>query len=152
MAIQIKSYYKTTPIAEEILAKAIASAKDQENKIYQIFKKFGCMTTWDVYEVYNQLIGPILPSSVGRSIDTLKKQNIIYGIGTIPGENGRPVTLYELNNILPEVVDRKYSNELPKSFKLDLVLDKDGNIDTEKIVENLDLVLSKLSRKFNISY
>ena len=148
----IKSYYKTTPMTDELLGQAIASAKDQENKIFHIFKKFGCMTTWDVYDVYNEFVGPIIPSSVGRSINTLIKQNIIYSIGTITGENGRPVNLYELNETLPDVVDRKQTQQIPKSIKLDLLFTEDGAIDVEKMVEKLDLDLLKISRKFNISY
>jgi len=148
----IKSYYKTTPIDDETLGKAIASAKDQENKIFQIFKKYGCMTTWDVYDVYNELVAPIIPSSVGRSINTLLKMNIIYSIGVIPGDNNRPVNLYQLNENLPEIIDRRQSQQVPKSIKLDLIFTESGDIDTEKIVENLDLLLSKISRKFDISY
>jgi hypothetical protein len=148
----IKSYYKTTPIDDETLGRAIASAKDQENKIFQIFKKYGCMTTWDVYDVYNEMVGPIIPSSVGRSINTLIKLNIISSIGTIPGEQGRPVNLYELNQSLPEVIERRQTQQIPTSIKLDLIFTEDGNIDTEKIIENMDLLLSRISRKFNISY
>ena len=148
----IKSYYKTTSISDELLEQAIASAKDQENRIFQLFKKYGCMTNWDVYEVYNELVGPILPSSVGRSINTLKKQNVITSLGTVMGDAGRPVNLYELNDNLPDIVERSQSQEIPKSIKLDLIFTQDGDIDTEKIVENLDLLLSKISRKFDISY
>lgn len=148
----IKSYYKTTPISDELLEQAIMSAKDQENRIFQLFKKYGCMTNWDVYEVYNELVGPILPSSVGRSINTLKKQNVITSLGTVMGDAGRPVNLYELNDNLPDVVERTQSQEIPKSIKLDLIFTQDGDIDTEKIVENLDLLLSKISRKFDINY
>ena len=148
----IKSYYKTTSISDELLEQAIASAKDQENRIFQLFKKYGCMTNWDVYEVYNELVGPILPSSVGRSINTLKKQNVITSLGTVMGDAGRPVNLYELNDNLPDIIKKSQSQEIPKSIKLDLIFTQDGDIDTEKIVENLDLLLSKISRKFDINY
>lgn len=148
----IKSYYKTTPIDDETLGKAITSAKDQENKIFQIFKKYGCMTAWDVYDVYNELVSPIIPSSIQRSINTLKKQNVITSLGTVMGDAGRPVNLYELNDNLPDIIKKSQSQEIPKSIKLDLIFTQDGDIDTEKIVENLDLLLSKISRKFNINY
>ena len=148
----IKSYYKTTPIDDEMLSVAIKSAKDQENKIFQIFKKYGCMTTWDVYDVYNELIGSIIPSSVGRSINTLQNLNVIYSIGTIPGENGRPVNLYELNENLPDTIERRQTQQIPKSIKLDLIFTQDGDIHTEKIIEQLDFLLSKISTKFNINY
>lgn len=148
----IKSYYQTTDMTDEQLSSAIRSAKDQENKIFQIFKKYGCMTTWDVYDVYNELIGSIIPSSVGRSINTLQKLNVIYSIGTIPGDNGRPVNLYEINQTLPDVIERQATQQIPKSIKLDLIFKEDGDIDTEKIIENLDLLLSKISTKFNINY
>ena len=148
----IKSYYKTTDMTDEQLASAIASAKDQENKIFQLFKKFGCMTTWDVYDTYNELISPIIPSSVGRSINTLIKLNVITSLGTIPGDQGRPVNLYHLNDDLPEVIERKQIQQIPTAVKLDLLFTEEGEIDVEKMVDNLDLVLSKLSRKFNLNY
>jgi hypothetical protein len=148
----IKSYYKTTDITDEQLSSAIASARDQENKIFQLFKKFGCMTTWDVYDTYNELISPIIPSSVGRSINTLIKLNVISSLGTITGDQGRPVNLYHLNDELPEVIERKQTQQIPNAVKLDLVFTEEGEIDIEKMVENLDLVLSKISRKFNLNY
>jgi hypothetical protein len=151
MAI-IKSYYKTTDMTDEQLASAIASAKDQENKIFQLFKKFGCMTTWDVYDTYNELISPIIPSSVGRSINTLIKLNVIYSIGTITGDQGRPVNLYELNENIPNSVERKQTQQIPNAVKLDLLFTDKGEIDVEKMIDNLDLVLSKISRKFNLNY
>ena len=148
----IKSYYKTTPITDELLAQAIASAKDQENKIFQIFKKYGCMTMWDVYDVYNELVSPIIPSSVGRSINTLLNQGIIYSLGTIPGDNGRPVNLYEITEKLPQVVERRQTQQIPKSIKIDLKFNNDGDIDIEKMIDELDLLLSKISVKFNVKY
>ena len=147
----IKSYYKTTPITDELLAQAIASAKDQENKIFQIFKKYGCMTTWDVYTIYNELINPILPSSVGRSINTLLNNNIIHSLGTIPGENGRPVNLYELSETLPDVIERRQSQQIPTAIKVELKFTKDGEIDLLQMIDDMDLVLSKISVKFNIN-
>jgi len=151
MAI-IKSYYKTTDITDEQLASAIASARDQENKIFQLFKKFGCMTTWDVYDTYNELISPIIPSSVGRSINTLMKLNVITSLGTIPGDQGRPVNLYTINDDLPEVIERKQIQQIPTAVKLELLFTEEGEIDIEKMIDNLDLVLSKISRKFKLNY
>jgi hypothetical protein len=148
----IKSYYKTTDITDEQLASAIASARDQENKIFQLFKKFGCMTTWDVYDTYNELISPIIPSSVGRSINTLIKLNVISSLGTIPGDQGRPVNLYHLNDELPEVIERKQIQQIPTAVKLELQFTEEGEIDIEKMIDKLDLVLSKISRKFKLNY
>jgi hypothetical protein len=148
----IKSYYKTTDITDEQLSSAIASARDQENKIFQLFKKFGCMTTWDVYDTYNELISPIIPSSVGRSINTLIKLNVISSLGTIPGDQGRPVNLYHLNDELPEVIERKQIQQIPTAVKLELQFTEEGEIDIEKMIDKLDLVLSKISRKFKLNY
>lgn len=148
----IKSYYKTTPIDDETLSRAIANAKDQENKIYQLFKKYGCMTTWDVYDTYNEMVEPILQSSVGRSINTLLKQNIIVSLGTIPGDNGRPVNLYELTDTNIDVIERKLDTQIPKSIKLDIVYDSNGDIDIDSMVGELDEKLKRISEKFNINY
>lgn len=152
MAITIKSYYKTTPIDDDTLLKAISSAKDQENKIYQLFKKFGCMTTWDVYDVYNEMVGPILHSSVGRSVNTLIKQNVIYSLGTIPGESNRPVNLYELSDLSVDVIERKLNEQMPKSIKIDIYTHDNGDINIEKMIEEMDTKLFKLSQKFNLNY
>jgi hypothetical protein len=105
-----------------------------------------------VYEVYNEMIGDILPSSVGRSINTLKKLNVISPLGTIPGENGRPVTLYQINDNIPDVVSRRQTYDIPKTISLQLLFTEQGDIDVEKMIEDLDLVLSKISRKFNLNY
>jgi len=148
----IKSYYKTTPIDDETLSRAIANAKDQENKIYQLFKKYGCMTTWDVYDMYNEMVEPILQSSVGRSINTLLKQNIIVSLGTIPGDNGRPVNLYEITDTNIDVIERKLDTQIPKSIKIDIVYDSNGDIDIDSMVGELDDKLKRISEKFNINY
>ncbi len=150
--MKIKSYYKTTEIDNETLSRAIASAKDQENKIFKLYKQFGLMTMWDVYDTYNILVGPIIPSSVGRSLDTLKKLGVIEGVGTIPGEQGRPVTLYQLVDGAPDEVSRSSSNKIPTGIKIDLHFTPEGDFDVEKMVGELDLKLTKLSRTFGINY
>jgi hypothetical protein len=152
MPVTIKSYYKTTDMTDEQLLKAIASAKDQENQIFNIFKKYGCMTTWDVYDVYNELVAPIIPSSVGRAINSLKKVGAISYVASVDGDQGRPVNLYQLNDELPEVIERRTTVTIPNAVKIDLLLTENGDIDVEKMIENLDLVLSKISRKFNLNY
>jgi len=148
----IKSYYKTTPMTDEELVSAIAVAKDQENKIYQLFHKYGCMTRWDVYDVYNELIEPILQSSVGRSMSNLKNLGVIVSIGYVDGEMNRPVNLYELSQNLPDVIDRKLSIEIPKSVKVDLYYKDNGDMDIEKMMEELDFKLQKICHKFEINY
>jgi hypothetical protein len=148
----IKSYYQTTPMTDEQLVDAINVSRDQENKIFQLFKKYGCMTTWDVYEVYNEVVGDILPSSVGRSINTLLKLNVISSLGTIPGENGRPVNLYQINKHIPEVISRRQSYDIPKSVKLDLKFTEDGSIDIEGMVQDLDESLVRIANRFNLNY
>lgn len=146
----IKSYYETTPIDEVTLIEAINSCKDQENKIYQIFKKFVCMTSWDVYDVYNELVGPILKSSVGRSMNTLEANGVIEQIGSIPGDAGRPVFLYRLVNSTLEQIERKLNTSIPKTLKLDIVINDSGKIDVEKMIEQLDNKLNLLSETFNL--
>ena len=44
MAIQIKTYYKTTPMDEVTIAAAVKACADQDNQIYQLFKTFGTLT------------------------------------------------------------------------------------------------------------
>ena len=147
----IKSYYETTPIDEATLIEAIKSCKDQENKIYHIYKKYVCMTSWDVYDVYNELIGPIQKTSVGRSIHTLEQNGVIEQIGTIPnGDSGRPVFLYRLINADAEKIERRLNTSIPKTLKLDIVINNSGKIDIEKMIEQLDNKLNLLSETFNL--
>jgi hypothetical protein len=148
----IKSYYQTTPMTDEELVNAINTSRDQENKILQLYKKYVCMTTWDVYEVYNEIIGDILPTSVGRSINTLKKLNVISPLGTIPGDNGRPVTLYQINDNIPDVVSRRQTYDIPKTISLELLFTENGSIDIEQMVQNLDELLVRVSNRFNLNY
>jgi len=150
MAIRIQSYYKTTDIDEQTLTRAVQSCSDQENKIYKLYQTFGTMTMWDVYDVYNTIMDPILPSSVGRSINTLIKQNAVQSIGTIPGPNGRPVNLYKVSENPPELIERRYNNTFPKSIKVEIVVDVTGKIDAEKMLEKLLEKIEVLEETFNI--
>lgn len=150
MALVIKGYYETTPIDEGLLREAIYSCKDQENKIYRIFKQFVCMTSWDVYDVYNELIGPIHKTSVSRAIHTLQSNGVIQQIGTIPGDEGRPVYLYRLIDADKEMIERKLNTSIPRHVKVDVIIGEDGKMDIEKMVEQFDEKLNLLSETFNI--
>lgn len=150
MTVTIKSYYETTDIDQETLMKAINTCKDQETKIYNIFKKYVCMTSWDVYDVYNILIGPIQKTSVGRSITNLENYGVIEQIGTIPADTGRPVFLYKLTDASKEFIERRMNTNIPKTIKLDIKLNENGKLDIEQIVSELDKKLNILSETFNI--
>jgi hypothetical protein len=60
--------------------------------------------------------------------------------------------LYELNENIPNSIERKQTQQIPNAVKLDLLFTDNGDIDIEKMIDNLDLVLSKISRKFNLNY
>lgn len=149
MPITIRSYYKTTSIDEDMLKSAIASAKDQENQILQIFKSFGVMTTWDVYEIYNELKEPILQSSVGRSINTLKNTGHLIEIGTIPGPLGRPVNLYELVDGSSDHVNRASVKRFPTHIRIPLILEN-GEVQIEKMMEDFDVKLDSICSSFDV--
>ena len=137
MAIRIQSYYKTTYIDEQTLTRAVQSCSDQENKIFRLYQTFGTMTMWDVYDVYNTIMNPILPSSVGRSINTLINQNAIISIGTIPGPNGRPVNLYRLVDNPPGIIKRNLNKSIPKDFKIKILYSDENKLNYEKMIEDL---------------
>lgn len=145
----IKSYYQTTPITEEELQNAIRSCKDQENKVYQLFKKFVVMTSWDVYDVYNELIEPIMKTSVNRSLHNLEQLNIIQQIGSIKADTGRPVLLYKLINSTEESILKRLNPEIPKSIKLDIICEN-GKLNLEKMLDQMDYKLDLISKTFNI--
>jgi hypothetical protein len=60
--------------------------------------------------------------------------------------------MYELNENIPNSIERKQTQQIPNAVKLDLLFTQEGEIDIEKMINNLDLVLSKISRKFNLNY
>jgi hypothetical protein len=149
MAIQIKSYYKTTDLTEEQLIEAIKSCKTQDYRIYELFKTFGTLTTDDAYVLYNELYGPVLLSSVGRSRNTLLKNEAIIEIGSVNGPNNRPVTLYTIVDNPPTEL-KTFNNEIPKSISIDLIFDEDGNLDVDKMYESTADKLDFLINKYNI--
>jgi len=150
MPVTIKSYYQTTPMTEEQLQDAVRSCKNQEKKVYEIFKKFGTMTSWDVYDVYNILIEPVHITSIRRAMDTLKKNNIIQQIGSVPGDEGRPLFLFKLMNDNVDVIERKLDPSIPKYVKLEMELKQDGSIDRDKLIEQLYQKINVLRETFNI--
>lgn len=150
MPITIRSYYETTPVTDEQLNQYIRVSRNQEEKVYNLFKRFGCMTSWDVYDVYNQLVGPILKSSVGRSINTLETLGVIQQIGSIPGDTNRPVFLYKLINGNLDRISKNMSIPVPKTIRLDVVFNNEGKIDIDKMIKQLDIKLNLLSETFNI--
>jgi len=50
------------------------------------------------------------------------------------------------------VIERKQIQTIPTAVKLELLFTEEGEIDIEKMIDNLDLVLSKISRKFKLNY
>ena len=151
MAIRIQSYYRTNEIDEELLKDATRSCRDQENRILKLFTTCGTMTMWDVYDVYNEIVGPIIPSSVGRSLVNLKQSGAIVSVGQVNGDMGRPVALYSIVDNPPDSISRRLNNQIPKSVKIDLHFNEDGSMNIEKMVEELDDKLNIISERFNIN-
>ena len=148
MAIQIKTYYKTTPMDEATIAAAVKACADQDNQIYQLFKTFGTLTSWDAYDLYNELVGPILYTSVGRSINTLMKAKVVTTIGTIRGDNGRPNNLYQISDIQPDIIERRINKYIPNNIKIEIEYLNDNQLDIEKMVESLLNKMDKFTETF----
>ena len=149
MAIQIKSYWKTNDIGDDQLKLALESAKNQDYKIYKLFQTYGLLTHWDVYDLYNEFLEPIQPSSVGRSINSLKRNNVIVEAGTIPGPMNRPVTLYSITNNPPDVL-KSFNKSIPLSVSVDVILNDDGLIDVDKMYDDLAEKIVFLTNKFKL--
>jgi hypothetical protein len=149
MAIQFKSYWKTTDLTEEQLRQSINSCKTQDYRVYELFKTFGTLTTDDAYVLYNELYGPIKETSVGRSRITLCKNEVIYEVGTVDGPSGRPINLYTIVNNPPTEL-KTFNKELPKSISIDLIFDKDGNLDVDKMFEITSEKLDFIINKYNV--
>jgi hypothetical protein len=149
MAIQIKSYYKTTDLTEEQLIEAIKSCETQDYVIYELFKTFGTLTTDDAYVLYNELVGPIKETSVGRSRNSLLKNKVIYEVGSVNGPSGRPITLYTIVDNPPTEL-KTFNNNIPKSISINLIFDEDGNLDVDKMYEATADKLDFIINKYNI--
>jgi hypothetical protein len=149
MAIQFKSYWKTTDLTEDQLRQSIKSCKTQDYRVYELFKTFGTLTTDDAYVLYNELYNDILITSIGRSRNTLLKNEVIYEVGSINGPNNRPVTLYTIVDNPPTEL-KTFNKELPKSISIDLIFDEEGNLDVDKMYESTSEKLDFIINKYNV--
>jgi hypothetical protein len=146
MAIRIQTYFRTTDMTEEQIRQAVISCRTQDYQVYQLFKIYGTLTGNDCYELFLEIIGDVKETSVGRSINTLKKNKAIYDTGNIPGQFNRPVSLMTIVDNPPDVL-KSFNKTIPQSISIDLIFDTDGKIDLEKMydqtAEQLDFLINK---------
>jgi hypothetical protein len=146
MAIRIQTYFRTTDMTEEQIRQAVISCRTQDYQVYQLFKIYGTLTGNDCYELFLEIIGDVKETSVGRSINTLKKNKAIYDTGNIQGQFNRPVSLMTIVDNPPEVL-KSFNKTIPQSISIDLIFDTDGKIDLEKMydqtAEQLDFLINK---------
>lgn len=152
MATQ-RSYYLTTSelITDEELSQRIGRCKNQDYKIYEIFKVFGCMTKWDVYDIYNQYHGNILDSSVGRSMKSLVDSGIIEKTDImVEGDMGVPNTLYRLKSDAPIEIPKNRSM-VKQKITVDVVFVMNDNgfleLDMEAMSDDFIDKLNKLDKQ-----
>ena len=149
MAIQFKSYWKTTDLTEDQLRQSINSCKTQDYRVYELFKIFGTLTTDDAYVLYNELYEDILLTSIGRSRNTLLRNEVICEVGSTNGPNNRPITLYTIVDNPPTEL-KTFNKELPKSVSIDLIFDMNGNLDVDKMFEATSQKLDFIINKYNV--
>ena len=146
MAIRIQTYFRTTDMTEDQIRKAVLSCKTQDYQVYQLFKIFGTLTSNDCNELYYEIIGPAKETSINRSINTLKKNNVIYDTGNILGVFNRPVSLMTIIDNPPDEL-KTFNKSIPQSITIDLIFDEDGKIDLDKMydqtAEQLDFLINK---------
>ena len=117
-----KPYYNTVEINAEELAINIQRCKNQDTKIYELFKLFGKMTKWDVYDEYNNRIGSILDSSVGRSIKSLCDQGLITKTDElVRGDLGQLNTIYEISTEDVMMKVTRIKKQLVNSLKVNVI-------------------------------
>jgi hypothetical protein len=133
-------------MTEEQIRQAVISCRTQDYQVYQLFKIYGTLTGNDCYELFLEIIGDVKETSVGRSINTLKKNKAIYDTGNIMGQFNRPVSLMTIVDNPPEVL-KSFNKTIPQSISIDLIFDTDGKIDLEKMydqtAEQLDFLINK---------
>jgi hypothetical protein len=149
MAIKIQTYWKTNDIGSDQLKQAVTSARNQDYKIYELFKHFGTLTDWDIYDLYNELYKPIQPSSVGRSRNTLLRNNAIVYTGNIPGPMNRPISLYTIVDNPPSVL-KSFNKSVPLSISIDVILNDEGQLDIDKMIDDLTDKSVSLINKYNL--
>jgi hypothetical protein len=146
MAIRIQTYYRTTDMTDEQIRQAVISCKTQDYQVYQLFKIYGTLTSNDCNELYYEIIGPAKDSSINRSINTLKKNKVIYDTGNILGVFNRPVSLMTIIDNPPDVL-KTFNKTIPKSISIKLIFDDNGKIDLDKMynqtAEQLDFLINK---------
>lgn len=150
MAIRIQSYYKTTETTIEQLQRDLKMCSSQEQEILNLFKKYVTMTTWDVVDVYSEVIGAIQYTSAGRSVFHLHESGAIKEVGTIQGPLNRPVQLYTLTDITPTIIKKPTTKKLPTTIKVDLKLDGEGMIDVDKMYDDLAEQIVFLTNKYKL--
>jgi len=150
MAIRIQSYYKTTETTIEQLQRDLKMCSSQEQEVLNLFKKYGTMTTWDVVDVYSEVIGAIQYTSAGRSVFHLHESGAIKEVGTIQGPLNRPVQLYTLTDITPTIIKKSTTYKIPTSIKVDVILDSEGMIDVDKMYDELAEKIVFLTNKYKL--
>lgn len=148
MAIKIQSYYKTTEMDEAQLKNALLACRNQDYEILQLFKTYGHLTDHDVYDLYTELIGPIIKTSASRSRITLLQNNAIIPHSQIQGPYGRPVILWSIADNIPSII--KPLKRLPKTIKIEIPYTEEMKIDLDIVYDNLAKQLVFLTNKFKI--
>lgn len=149
MAIRIQTYFRTTDMTDEQIRQAVITCRTQDYQIYQLFKIYGTLTGNDCFELYLEIIGDVKETSVNRSINTLKKNKVIYDTGNIRGVFNRPVSLMTIIDNPPEVL-KSFNKTIPQSISIDLIFDTDGKIDLEKMYDQTAEQLDFLINKYNL--
>lgn len=136
----MKHYFRTTDIDLNQLKEQVSKNKGQNRRVYQLFKIFGRLTSWDILMFYENIFGITIPkTSVNRVMTDLKDIGAIKIIGGDDGEFGKPVNLCEIvDGYNGEIYTPKRSKKrLPKFLHVDIVFNEDGGIDTEKMIDEL---------------
>mgnify|MGYP003657409672 CR=1 FL=1 len=136
-------------MTDEQIRQAVITCRTQDYQIYQLFKIYGTLTGNDCFELYLEIIGDVKETSVNRSINTLKKNKVIYDTGNIRGVFNRPVSLMTIIDNPPEVL-KSFNKTIPQSISIDLIFDTDGKIDLEKMYDQTAEQLDFLINKYNL--
>lgn len=149
MAFTERSYYITTEIDQQLLRSNMQRCKNQDYALYELIKVFGCMTKWDAYDLHHEFKGPILDSSVSRSLATLVKAGIIEKTGEmVMGDLNQPNNLYRLLPNAPLEIPKVHNTSLPKSLSVDIIYTENG-IDIDGVLEAFSNKLVELENRLN---
>lgn len=151
------TYYNTTGVDLDELKQRIKNCRNQNDRMYELFKVYGFFTKWEAKAKYEEYYGKIKDGPTTRSLCTLADEKKIYKssnqIREREGAMNYVYKLYPTDGKIPEDI----CEEKPKSIKIEVKMTEvygQTYLDVESMrreFENkIDKLINKLERNGTI--